>query len=77
MKLYAFIASNRKSFAKDTSELGCTNVHQHRIETGNAPPQCKRPYRVSPQIKQHIDEQIEDMLKMILLSHQIAFGLHL
>ena len=63
IKLYAFIASNRNSFAKDTSELGCTNVHQHRIETGNAPPQRKRPYRVSPQIKQHIDEQIEDMLK--------------
>ena len=63
MKLFAFIASNRNSFTKDTSELGCTNFHQHRIETGNAPPQRKRPYRVSPQIKQHIDEQIEDMLK--------------
>lgn len=62
-KLYTFIASNRNSFAKDTSELGCTNLHEHRIDTGNAPPQRKRPYRVSPQIKQQIDEQIEDMLK--------------
>ena len=63
LKLYEFIASNRDSFAKDTSELGCTNVHTHKIETGNAPPQRKRPYRVSPQIKQQIDAQIEDMLK--------------
>ena len=62
-KLYTFIASNRKTFAKDTAELGCTNVHRHTIETGQAPPQRKRPYRVSPQIKQHIEEQIEDMLK--------------
>ena len=27
LRLYVFIAINRSSFAKDTSELGCTNVH--------------------------------------------------
>ena len=72
-RLYAFIAANRKSFAKDTSELGCTNVHKHRIETGNAPPQRKRPYRVSPHIKQQIDEQVEDMLKNDIIEPSDSF----
>ena len=72
-KLYAFIAKNRSSFAKDTSELGCTNLHKHRIETGNAPPQHKRPYRVSPQIKEQIDEQVEDMLKHDIIEPSNSF----
>ena len=58
LKLYKFIATNRKSFAKDTSELGCANVEQkqHTINTGQAAPKCKRPYRVSPKIKQKIEK---------------------
>ena len=72
-KLYAFIASNHSTFAKDTSELGCTNVHKHRIETGNAPPQRKCPYRASPQIKKHIDEQVEDMLKNDIIEPSKSF----
>ena len=63
LKLYTFIATNRNSFAKDTSELGCAKVQKHTINTGQAAPKCKRPYRVSPQIKQQIEEQVEDMLK--------------
>ena len=62
LKLYAFMATNRKSFAKDTSELGCANVQKHTA-TGQAAPRCKRPYRVSPKIKQHIEVQIEEMLE--------------
>ena len=53
-------------------ELG-TNVHKHRIETGNAPPQRKRPYRVSPHIKQQIDEQVEDMLKNDIIEPSDSF----
>ena len=63
LKLYKFIATNRKSFAKDTSELGRANVEKHKINTGQAAPKCKRPYRVSPRIKQEIEKQVEDMLK--------------
>ena len=63
MKLYAFIATNRISFAKDTSELGCANVQKHTIESGQAAPRCKRPYKISPKIKRHTEEQIEDMLE--------------
>ena len=73
LKLYEFIAMNRSSFAKDTSELGCTNVHKHKIDTGNAPPQRKRPYRVSPKVKQEIDEQIEDMLKNDIIEPSNSF----
>ena len=63
LRLYEFIAKNRSTFAKDTSELVGSNVHKHKIITGQAPPQHKRPYRVSPQIKQLMDEQIDDMLE--------------
>ena len=73
LKLYEFIAMNRSSFAKDTSELGCTNLHKHKIDTGKAPPQRKRPYRVSPKVKQEIDEQIEDMLKNDIIEPSNSF----
>lgn len=63
LKLLKSNATICHSFAKDISELGSINVHKHKIETGTAPPQCICPYRVSPQIKQHIDEQTEDALK--------------
>ena len=63
LRLYEFIAKNRSTFAKDTSELVGCNMHKHKIITGQAPPQHKRPYRVSPKIKHLIDEQIDDMLK--------------
>ena len=45
------------------SELGCANVEKHKINTSQAAPKCKRPYRVSPKIKQEIEKQVEDMLK--------------
>ncbi|CAC5402691.1 unnamed protein product [Mytilus coruscus] len=40
-----FLNKNRKVFAKDMSELGHTDVYQHKIDTGNAPPIRKRFYR--------------------------------
>ena len=61
-KLQYFIANNRDMFAKDTSELGCTNLHFHSIDTGDAPPQRQPPYRASPTAKKEIEAQVSDML---------------
>lgn len=63
LKLKNFIAKNRDMFALDSSELGCTNYHTHRIETGDAPPQRQYPYRVGTDQKKEIETQVEDMLK--------------
>ena len=73
LRLYKFIAINLSSFAKDTLELGCINVCKHRIETGNAPPQCKLPYLVSSQMKQEIDDQIDNMLKNDIIEHSDCY----
>ncbi|MES9903532.1 MAG: reverse transcriptase domain-containing protein, partial [Sedimenticola sp.] len=61
--LLTFIGKNRDVFAKDTSELGCTNLHHHRIETGDAAPQRQRFYRTSPQVNDEIGKHIDDMLQ--------------
>lgn len=63
LKLKTFIALNRDMFALDSSELGCTSYHTHRIETGQAMPQRQYPYRVGPDQKKEIENQVGDMLK--------------
>ncbi|CAC5370073.1 unnamed protein product [Mytilus coruscus] len=58
-----FLNKNRKVFAKDMSELGHTDVYQHKIDTGNAPPIRKRFYRQSPYVLEEMNKQIEELLK--------------
>ena len=61
-KLRLFIAKNADLFASDTSELGCTKLHSHKIETGDAPPQRQNPYRTSPNMKAEIESHTKDLL---------------
>ncbi|XP_053405096.1 uncharacterized protein LOC128558877 [Mercenaria mercenaria] len=61
-RLLIFIGKNRKSFAKDFSELGLTNLFSHRIETGNAKPIKKAPYRQSPDMRRETERQVKEML---------------
>jgi len=44
-------------------ELGCTSQIEHSIETGNARPIKKSPYRIPHALKPVVDEHIDDMLK--------------
>lgn len=62
-KLLVFIGRNRKTFAKDFSELGVTNLHYHRIETGDHKPIKKAPYRQSPAMKRETERQVQEMLE--------------
>lgn len=62
-KLMEFLAQNKLVFARDTNELGTTDLHFHRIDTGDAKPVHQRFYRTSPAHKAEIDKQIQDMLK--------------
>ncbi|CAC5365734.1 unnamed protein product [Mytilus coruscus] len=45
------------------SELGHTDVYQHKIDTGNAPPIRKRFYRQSPHVLEEMNKQIEELLQ--------------
>ena len=58
-----FIGRNRDIFAKDLSELGTTNILEHKIETGDARPTSQNYYRHAPPIKKEIERQTEEMLK--------------
>ena len=48
-------------FALDDSELGCTNVVQHTIDTGNHSPIKQRPYRTPISRQEKISEMINNM----------------
>ncbi|VDI37470.1 Hypothetical predicted protein [Mytilus galloprovincialis] len=57
------LSTNRDVFAIILSELGCTDLHHHRIETGDAPPVRQRFYRQSPAVKGEANNHVEEMLK--------------
>ena len=61
--LMIVIGKNRKTFAKDFSELGLTNLFSHRIETGNSKPIKKAPYRQNPEMRRETERQVKEMLK--------------
>ena len=62
-KLRALIAQNRSVFATKLSELGSTNVYKHRFETKDETPVRSRHYRMSQEMKQLVESEIEQMLE--------------
>jgi hypothetical protein len=46
-----------------SKELGCTSQIEHSIETGDARPIKRSPYRIPHALKPVVDEHIDDMLK--------------
>ncbi|XP_053387209.1 uncharacterized protein LOC128550999 [Mercenaria mercenaria] len=62
-KLLVFLGKNRDVFVTCTAELGHTKLFPHTIDTGDAPPVRKRPYRMTPEQKKEIERQTEDMEK--------------
>ena len=60
--LLQFLGRYRDVFATNLSELGEVTDFQHRIETGDAPPQRQRFYRTTPQIKTEIEKQVNELL---------------
>ena len=49
-------------FALDNSELGCTGVVKHRIDTGESPPIYLSARRIPFVLRGLVDDMIEDML---------------
>ncbi|CAC5365054.1 unnamed protein product [Mytilus coruscus] len=61
-KLMVMLGTNRDVFAINLSELGCTDLHPHRIDTGDAAPVRQRFYRQSPAMKTESSKHIKEML---------------
>jgi len=72
-QLGIFIAQTRDMVANDTSELGCTHLHMHKIETGDHSTQRQQRYRAGPQVKIAMEEQIEDMLENDIIEHSTSY----
>ena len=50
-------------FAKTLKDLGGTKLVMHKIDTGDAPPVSRKPYKCSPDAQREITKQVNQMLE--------------
>lgn len=62
-RLVEMLQRNIGVFASDPKRTPTTNLAQHRIDTGSAPPVAVPQYRVSPEQRAVIDAQAQEMLE--------------
>lgn len=62
-KLFKILTEYSDCFSKDTTELGCTDKIEMKIELNTEKPICYRPYRLSVAEKEIVREKVDDMLK--------------
>jgi hypothetical protein len=55
-----------------STDIGCTSRVQHVIETGDARPIKKNPYRIPHTLKPLVDEQIDEMLEKGIIEPSIS-----
>jgi hypothetical protein len=55
-----------------SEELGCTGQVEHSIETGDARPIKKNPYRIPHALKPVVDEHIDEMLRKGIIEPSIS-----
>ena len=63
---------NRDVFAFTDDELGHTSLVQHHIDTGNVQPIRQKPYRVSPTVRNCIDEHVEKILDQGVIQPSVS-----
>ena len=62
-QLLTLLGQYRDIFARDITELGVTNIYEHRIDTGDAIPVRQRFYRHTPTASKEAERQIKEMLE--------------
>ena len=56
-------------FALNDSELGCTHVVKHSINTGEQPPIRQHPRRIPFALRSKVDEMVDEMLERGVIQH--------
>lgn len=62
-RLQELVNEYRDCFSRGPSHVGCTDLIEHHIDTANARPIRRQPYRVSPVERKVIAEQVNEMLE--------------
>jgi hypothetical protein len=62
-RLNELISQNMDAFAVSMHNLGKTELHYHRIDTGNARPVAQRFYRTSPKMRKEMENHIKELLE--------------
>ncbi len=60
-ELLILLGKKRKAFAMNLSELGCTDVVKHHIDTGDAPPKRHAHYRTTPEKQKAIEKELNKL----------------
>jgi len=71
-KFHNLFKRYRDVFAFSDHQLGRTSLVQHVIKTGDAAPIKQRPYRTSPESKQEIGRQVNDMLERGIIQESVS-----
>ena len=64
-----FLLDHADLFAVDGSELGCTQLVQHSIDTGDHSPIYQHPRRIPFALRDQVDEMVKDMLDQRIIKH--------
>ena len=72
VKFHDLFVKYRDVFALSDSELGRMSLVQHVIDTGDATPIKQRPYHTSPEGKQEIDRQVNNMLEHGIIQESVS-----
>jgi hypothetical protein len=59
-------------YQEGSSAIGCTSTVKHKINTGDAQPIKKTPYRIPHALKPVVEEHVEDMLKKGIIEPSIS-----
>lgn len=62
-RLFEILEEFSDCFSKNTTELGCTDKIEMKIELNTEKPICYRPYRLSIKEKEIVREKIDDLLE--------------
>ena len=62
----------RDVFAFSNDQLGRTSLVNHVIDTGDATPIKQRPYRTTPENREEIDRQVDDMLQKGIIQESLS-----
>lgn len=63
MRLRNLLKKYAAVFSQGEDDLGCTNVVQHRIDTGSSAPMRHAPRRVAPVKRQEMEQAVKQMLE--------------